>query len=55
MFVDFPIDKERQDYFFFLHWFSRTVGGEGGGSFLEVKVLTVFYFTNLDILDISLP
>lgn len=54
MLVDFPIDKERQNYFFFALVFKNCRGG-GGGSFLEVKVPTVFYFTNLDILDISLP
>jgi len=49
MLANVPMDKERQIFFFFGTDLQELSGQKG---FLEVQVPTVFYFTNLDILDI---
>lgn len=50
MFVDFPKDKDR-----FFSSFTLFFKNYQEKSFTEVKVPIIFYFTHLDILDISFP
>lgn len=52
MFVEFPKDKDR---FFFSSFTLFFKNYQEKKCFTEVKVPIIFYFTHLDILDISFP